>query len=96
MRVLGWLVGLCIWADVLLPPGLAIYALLRWRGGWRIAAAMPLLVVIPAAVSFYQSRRGGGPVSSLSILLYVLLALALCSYSVVVLILYLRRKPRPS
>ncbi|MGO9010835.1 MAG: hypothetical protein ACLQPN_12095 [Bryobacteraceae bacterium] len=94
--MLAWLVGLCIWADVLLPPGLAIYALLRWRGGWRIAAAAPLLVVIPAAVSFSHFRRGGGAVNSLSLLLYVLLALALCSYSVVVLILYLRRKPRQS
>lgn len=25
--------------------GLEVWALLRWRGGWRIAAAIPLLVV---------------------------------------------------
>lgn len=94
MIVLGWLVSLCIWADVLLPPGLAFYALLRWRGGWRIAAAAPLLVEVPAAISFAHAWRAGGPVNSFSLLVYVLLALALCSYSVVVLILYFRHKPR--
>lgn len=30
---------------VLALLGLEVWALLRWRGGWRLAAAIPLLVV---------------------------------------------------
>lgn len=88
MIVLGWFAVLCFLADVLFPPCLAIYALLRWRGGWRIAAAAPLVVTVPAAVSFLNSWRSSSPAR----LLYVALSLALCVYSATVLLKYLNRK----
>jgi hypothetical protein len=93
MSVLRWVVALCFFADVLFPPCLAIYALVRWRGRWRTAAATPLLVTIPAAVSFWHFRSGRADSAPVSLLLYVLLALALSAYSAVVLTLYCNRKP---
>lgn len=92
MNVLRWLVALCFFADVLFPPCLAVYALIRWRGRWRRLAAAPLLVVVPAAVWFqylWRDRAAGG---SASVLLFVLLTLLLCVYSGVVLVLYCNRK----
>jgi len=94
MIVLGWLVAVCFWADLLFPPCLAIYAAIRWRGGWRIAAAAPLLVTIPAAVSFLHSPHGEAAADSPSLLWYVSLSLALCAYSATVLLMYFKRKPQ--
>jgi hypothetical protein len=93
MTLLGRLVALCFFADVLFPPCLAVYALLRWQGGWRNLAAAPLLVTAPAALSFLYFRHGDSA-GSVWVLLYVLLALLLCAYSAVVLMLYCKRKPR--
>ncbi|MGA2041690.1 MAG: hypothetical protein ABSH42_20605 [Bryobacteraceae bacterium] len=90
MTVLQWVVALCFFCDVLFPPCLAIYALILWRGRWRIAAGAPLLVVIPAAASFLHLRSGLG---TIWLLLYVLLALMLSAYSAMVLTLYCNRKP---
>ena len=92
MTVLRSVVAWCFFANVLFPPCLAIYALVRWRGRWRIAAAAPLLVTIPAAVSYWHSRRGWTDSAPVSLLWYVLLALLLGGYSVVVLTLYSNRK----
>jgi len=94
MTVLRWVVGLCFLADLLFPPCLAVYALIRWRGGWRYAAAAPLLVTIPAALSFVSFRSGWVARGSFWPLLYALLALALSGYSAVVLSLYCNRKPQ--
>ncbi|HEY1219401.1 MAG: hypothetical protein ABSE42_11195 [Bryobacteraceae bacterium] len=96
MTVLGWLVALCLFADVLFPPCLAFYALISWRGRWRIAAAAPLLVAVPAAVSFWSVWRNRAVAAPASIVFYVLLALILSAYSVMVLVLYLRRDPPPA
>jgi hypothetical protein len=93
MTVLRWLVALCFFADVLFPPCLAVYALIRWRGRWRNAAAAPLLVVVPAAVTFLHFRHGGAASGSIWLLLYVPLTLVLCTYSAGVLLLYSKRKP---
>jgi hypothetical protein len=93
MTVLRWLVALCFAVDVLFPPFLAGWALIRWRGRWRNAAAVPLLVVVPAALSFLHFRSGWVAAGSVWPLLYVLLALALSAYSAVVLSLYSNRKP---
>jgi hypothetical protein len=93
MSGLQWVVAFCFFADVLFPPCLAIYALMRWRGRWRIAAAAPLLVTVPAAVSFWHVRRGWAGSAPMSLLLYVLVALALSAYSAAVLTLYCNRKP---
>jgi len=89
MIVLGWFVGVCFMADVLFPPCLAIYALFRWRGGWRIAAAVPLAVAAPAAVLFLRSQGSTSPAR----LLYVALSLVLCAYSGILLMKYINRKP---
>jgi hypothetical protein len=93
MTVLRWVVAFCFFADVLFPPCLAIYALIRWRGRWRSAAAAPLLVTVPAAISFCHVRRGWAGSAPISLLLYVLLALVLSVYSAAVLTLYCNRKP---
>jgi len=55
--------------------------------------AVPLLVVVPAALSFLHFRSGWVAAGSVWPLLYVLLALALSAYSAVVLTLYSNRKP---
>ena len=87
--VLGWFAGVCFLADVLFPPCLAIYALLRWSGRWRIAAAVPLAVTIPGTVFFLKSQGSTSPAR----LLYVALSLVLCAYSGILLMKYLNRKP---
>jgi hypothetical protein len=92
ITVSGWLVALCFWADLLFPPCLGIYALIRWRGGWRVAAAVPLLVALPAAVTFLSTRHGEAGADSPSLLWYVPLSLVLCAYSATVLLRYLNRK----
>jgi len=84
--------ALCLGADLLFPPCLAIYGLIYWRGGWRIAAAAPLLVTIPGLAVFLHTRRGERPADSVTVLLFAVVALLLCTYSVVVLIVYRRRK----
>jgi hypothetical protein len=93
MAVFAWFLALCYWADLLFPPCLAVYALIRWRGRWRILAAAPLLVVVPAAIAFLRFRHERSPNSAL-LLLYVAATLGLCAYSAVVLLLYCRQKPQ--
>jgi hypothetical protein len=93
MTVLRWLVALCFFADLLFPPCLAVYALIRWQGRWRNLAAAPLLVVVPAAVSFLYLRQGQAAKGSLWLLLYVPLTLVVCTYSLAVAMLHSKSKP---
>jgi len=88
MTVFAWLVGLCLWADLLFPPGLAVYALIRWRGGWRVAAAAPLVVVVPARLLYWPSLHRPDRASPFP---YVALSLAVGIYSLIVLLKYINR-----
>jgi hypothetical protein len=36
-----------MWLGVVAYLGIQLYTLLRWRGGWRIVASVPLLVMVP-------------------------------------------------
>ena len=93
MAVFAWVVALCYWADLLFPPCLAVYALIRWRGRWRIFAAAPLAVAIPAVAGFLYFRHVRSP-NPILLLLYVAGTLGLSVYSAVVLTLYCRRNPQ--
>jgi len=93
MAIFAWVLALCYWADLLFPLCLAVYALIRWRGRWRILAAAPLVVAVPAAAAFLHFRHEPSP-SIIAILLYVAATLGLCAYSAVVLLLYSKRKPQ--
>ena len=92
MIVFVWLVGLCFWLDLLFPPCLAVYALLRWQGRWRTLAVAPLAVIVPAAISFLIWNPGRSHGTSPWVFAYTVLALAVCAYSAGVLLMYTRSK----
>lgn len=81
------LVGLSIPAGILLPFGLAYYAIFRWEGRWRVAAIIPLLVVLvffaPLAVIWYRDPTGG----NLWGLIFIPVGFVLCIYSLVLILM---------
>jgi phosphotransferase system glucose/maltose/N-acetylglucosamine-specific IIC component len=83
ITVLGAAIGLLVWAAILFALTFAVYGLIRWRGGWRLAAAVPPVVVL----LLYKAH-------SLWSLLFVPLAMLLCAYSAAVVLLH-RRKANP-
>lgn len=79
--LLGFLVMAMVPAYVLLQPA----ALLRLTGGWRIAAAMPLILALPtAAWSLFALSQG----SNLWPLTFILFAAIGTLYLVALLVLH--------
>jgi len=54
------IIGIGVWSAIAYLP-LQLYAGLKWRGAWRIAALVPLLLMVPVfvftAVAFFQESN---------------------------------------
>ncbi len=80
-------VYLIIWGAVLFPLISGIYGLLRWRGSWRLASAVPLLVLIATLTPILVYPQGWWG------LVFIPLTMLLSAYSGVVLLLHRKRFP---
>ena len=95
MLIVGLLMTIFIWGGLLVPLGLAVYGLAKWRGGWRFAAAVPLIVsllffapLVPGWIHDPTSHNLWG-------LAFIPVAAVLFVYSVVVIVKH-RRSTRRS
>jgi hypothetical protein len=86
----GLIAGLVVWSGIVFPPALAIYALINWRGRWRIAAAVPGAMLV-ALFAPWMIRLRDNPNSTLWGLVFVPMAMALAIFSGAVLLLYRRK-----
>ncbi|HKE26834.1 MAG TPA: hypothetical protein VKB88_30990 [Bryobacteraceae bacterium] len=84
--------GLVVWTGILFPPGLAIYALLKWQGKWRLAAAAPVAALAVFFVPLILDWQRDATAVNLWGLLFVPVAMLLAIYSGMVVILYRREK----
>ena len=91
MLVVNFLIGLVIWSGILFSPALAVYALIKWRGRWRVAAALPLVALLAFFAPMIPAWIRDPTQNNLWGLILMPLAMLLAIYSGVVLILYRRR-----
>jgi hypothetical protein len=84
-------VALLIWAAILFPIASAIYGLLKWSGGWRLASAVPLAVLFlffaPMAAQWIKDPSA----NNLWPLIFIPLTMVLSAYSGVVVLLHRKR-----
>jgi hypothetical protein len=78
-------VALLLWAAILFPVVASIYGVVKWRGGWRMASAVPLLVDVTCLALKDQVSLGFWA------LLYIPLSMVLSAYSGVVVLLHRKR-----
>jgi len=95
MVILQAAIGIVVWSGILFPPALAIYALFKWRGGWRFAAALPVVVAAAFFAPLIPDWLHDPSAHGLWGLLFLPLAMLLAVYSGVVLIFW-RRKHKPA
>jgi hypothetical protein len=75
-------VALLIWAAILFPMASGIYGLIKWRGSWRVASAVPVLAVLLFLVPILANPGGGWG------LVFIPLTMLLSAYSGVVVLLH--------
>jgi hypothetical protein len=80
------LLGLCGWGGLLLPVGLAAYGLLKWRGRWRVAASIPLAVLVLFFAPLIADWLHDPAADNLWGLVFIPVGLLLFVYSAVVLV----------
>jgi len=78
-------VALIVWGGILFPVVSSIYGLVKWRGGWRTASAVPLLVLF----LFFAPMVTG--LQSWWALVFIPLTMLLSAYSGVVVLLHRKR-----
>jgi hypothetical protein len=78
-------VALIVWGAILFPIVTGLYGLIKWRGSWRLAAAVPLLVLLLFA-PVLASPPGWWA------LVFIPLTMLLSAYSGVVALLHRRRQ----
>jgi hypothetical protein len=87
--------GLAFWCGIVFQGAVAILGLLKWQGLWRIAAAVPLVVLVlffaPLLPDWGQDPVGG----NLWGLLFVPLSSLLGLYCSVLLLLRRRNVAKP-
>jgi hypothetical protein len=91
LGILGLLIGICIWAGILLPIGMALWGLVKWRGGWRVAAAVPFAVLTAFFAPLINDWRTDPTAHNLWGLVFIPVALVLLVYSLVVIFMRRRR-----
>lgn len=74
-------VALLIWGAILFPLAVAVYGIVKWRGSWRIAAAVPLVTIV---FLFTPRPPGWG-------LIFIPFTMFLTVYSAVVVLLHRKR-----
>ena len=87
MTLLLILLALCGWGGLVLPVGLAAYGLIRWRGRWRVAASVPLAVLVLFFAPLLADWRHDPTAHNLWGLVFIPVGLLLFLYSAVVLVL---------
>jgi hypothetical protein len=91
MDVLGKLISLVILACLVFPIVVGIIALIKWRGGWRIAGAAPLAVMFLFCAWLVPGRMRAPTANNLWGFAFIPLGLVLYAYSAIVLLLHRRR-----
>ena len=79
-------VAILIWGATLFPIVAGIWGLINWRGGWRVASAVPVLVVLGVLAPVLANPHGWWG------LLFIPLAMLASAYSGVVVLLHRRRE----
>ncbi len=93
--VIGILMAAVIWVGILSPIVIGIFGCIRWRGGWRVAAAAPLVVLVLFFAPLIRDWMRDPTAHNLWGLLFIPLSLVLCVYSGTLVVLH-RRKRTPS
>jgi hypothetical protein len=84
-------VALIVWGAILFPVISSIYGLIKWRGGWRMASAIPLLVLVAFFAPLVPDWMKDGTSHNLWGLVFIPLSMILSAYSGVVVLLHRKR-----
>lgn len=88
-------VALIVWGGILFPIAAAIYGLIKWRGAWRLASAIPILVLFMFFAPLLADWRTDPTAHNLWGLIFIPLTMMLSAYSGVVVLLH-RKRGRPA
>jgi hypothetical protein len=84
-------IALIVWGAILFPIVSAIYGLVKWRGSWRLASAVPLLVLFLFFAPVVADWRKDPTAHNLWGLVFIPLTMLLSAYSGVVVLLHRKR-----
>jgi hypothetical protein len=84
-------VALIVWGAILFPLISSIYGLIKWRGGWRMASAIPLLVLLAFFAPMVPDWMKDATSHNLWGLVFIPLSMMLSAYSGVVVLLHRKR-----
>lgn len=84
-------VALIVWGAILFPVVTGIYGLVKWRGTWRTAAAVPLAILVLFFVLLIFDWSGDPTGRLMWGLIFIPLAMILSTYSGVVALLHRKR-----
>lgn len=82
-------VALLVWGAILFPIASGIYGLIKWRGSWRAASAVPVLATLLLLAPLLAHPGGGWG------LVLIPVSMVLSVYSGVVVLLHRRRASQP-
>ena len=94
MQLIGWVLVLAIWAGILIPPVLAVYGLLKWHGGWKLAALVPMALLLAFFGALAMRGETVTAVLDKWIAAFSPFALVLALYAALLLVLH-RRSETP-
>ncbi|MDR3699399.1 MAG: hypothetical protein P4L56_07170 [Candidatus Sulfopaludibacter sp.] len=78
-------VALLVWGAILFPIASGIYGLIKWRGFWRVASAVPVLMALLFLAPILANPGGWWG------LVFIPVAMLLSVYSGVVVLLHRKR-----
>lgn len=84
-------VALIIWGAILFPVIASLYGLIKWRGGWRWASAIPLIVLAGFFAPMVPDWIKDSSSHNLWGLIFIPLTMVLTAYSGVVVLLHRKR-----
>lgn len=84
-------VALLVWGVILFPIASAIYGIVKWRGSWRMASAIPLLVLFLFFAPMLPGWMKDPSAHSLWFLIFLPLTMLLSAYSGVVVLLHRKK-----
>jgi hypothetical protein len=87
MFLVPLLLALCGWGGFVLPLGMAVYGLLKWRGRWKVAASVPLVVLVLFFAPLVADWQHDPTANNLWGIVFIPVGLLLFVYSSVVLVL---------
>jgi hypothetical protein len=84
-------VALILWGGILFPIVSAIYGIVKWRGPWRLASTVPLLVLVAFFAPMVPDWRKDPTAHNLWWLVFIPLTMLLSVYSGVLVLLHRKR-----